>query len=143
LYLPQFFKENNQLVALCMRLMNEETVKQYQLEERSLMARRFRTARYRIACLLEVMINDSISSKEKIEQLREEAHRPLPAKRIHALPEHGRDHETKSRLTSRKSGEEYSLGAVELRRVVVVFQLAMGSWQWETEKLKQHILSSE
>ena len=52
--------------------MNEETVKQYQLEERSLMSRRFRTARYRIACLLETMINDTISTKEKIEQLREE-----------------------------------------------------------------------
>jgi hypothetical protein len=72
LYLPQFFKENNPFVTLCMSIMNEETVKQYQLEERSLMSRRFRTARYRIACLLETMINDSISTKEKIEQLREE-----------------------------------------------------------------------
>ena len=72
LYLPQFFKENNPFVTLCSKIMNEETVKQYQLEERSLMSRRFRTARYRIACLLETMINDSISSKEKIEQLREE-----------------------------------------------------------------------
>lgn len=72
LYLPQFFKENNPFVNLCITIMNEETVKQYQLEERSLMSRRFRTARYRIACLLETMINDSISPKEKIEQLREE-----------------------------------------------------------------------
>jgi len=72
LYLPQFFKENNPFVDLCRTTMNEETVKQYQLEERSLMSRRFRTARYRIACLLETMINDTISTKEKIEQLREE-----------------------------------------------------------------------
>ena len=72
LYLPQFFKENNPFVSICMQSLNEETVKQYQLEERSLMSRRFRTSRYRIACLLETMINDTISTKEKVEQLREE-----------------------------------------------------------------------
>lgn len=72
LYLPQFFKENNPFVSLCVSSLNAETIKQYQLEERSLMSRRFRTSRYRIACLLETMINDTISSKEKIEQLREE-----------------------------------------------------------------------
>ena len=72
LYLPQYFKENLPLVKLCMDNMNTETVSQYQLEERSLMSKRFRTARYRVACLLEVMINDQISTKEKIESLREE-----------------------------------------------------------------------
>ncbi len=72
LYLPQFFKENVPFVKLCMGIMNPETVKQYQLEERTLMSKRFRTARYRIACLLEVMIHDTISTKEKVEQLRTE-----------------------------------------------------------------------
>ncbi len=72
MYLPQFFKENNSFVDLCTKYMNKETVRQYQLEERSLIARRIKTARFRLASLLEVMETDKISQKEKVEQLRTE-----------------------------------------------------------------------
>jgi hypothetical protein len=72
LYLPQFFKENNPYVEMCVRYINRETVRQYQLEERSLMAKRVKTARFRLASLLEVMEGDNISQKEKIVQLRTE-----------------------------------------------------------------------
>ena len=72
LYLPQYFKENNPYVELCMKLINKETVLQYQLEERSLMARRVKIARFRLAALLEVMMNDSIALKEKVTQLKTE-----------------------------------------------------------------------
>ena len=72
LYLPQYFKDNNPYVELCVRYINRETVRQYQLEERSLMARRVKTARFRLASLLEVMEGDPISQKDKIEQLRSE-----------------------------------------------------------------------
>ena len=72
MYLPQFFKENNPYVDLCVKYMNKETILQYQLEERSLISRRMKTARFRLASLLEVMEGDEISQKDKVIQLREE-----------------------------------------------------------------------
>ena len=72
LYLPQFFKENFPLVDLGMQLINEKTVKQYQAEERSLMARRLIASRYRVKDLIDCMEEDEISTPEKVESLREE-----------------------------------------------------------------------
>ena len=72
LYLPQYFKENNPLVELGMKLMNDKTVKQYQAEERSLIARRLIAARYRLKDLIDCMEIDSISTDEKVKQLRED-----------------------------------------------------------------------
>lgn len=72
MYMPQYFKENNALVELGMELMNNQTVKQYQAEERSLIARRLILSRYEVKDLLDCMEVDQISSPEKIKQLREE-----------------------------------------------------------------------
>jgi hypothetical protein len=71
-YLPQFFKENNPYVDLCIKYINSETVRQYQLEERSLISKRMKTARFRLASLLDVMVGDEISQKAKVLQLRDE-----------------------------------------------------------------------
>jgi hypothetical protein len=70
LYLPQYFKENFPLVELGMELMNDKTVKQYQAEERSLIARRLIASRYRVKDLIDCMEEDNISTSEKVEQLR-------------------------------------------------------------------------
>jgi hypothetical protein len=72
LYLPQFFKDNNPFVNICIKYINRETALQYQLEERSLMARRLKAGRFRIAALIEVMTNDKISKTEKVNQLKTE-----------------------------------------------------------------------
>jgi len=72
LYLPQFFKENFPLVELGMELINAKTVKQYQAEERSLIARRLIASRYRIKDLIDCMETDVISSEEKINMLKQE-----------------------------------------------------------------------
>ncbi|MDP6907982.1 MAG: hypothetical protein QF371_00680 [Flavobacteriales bacterium] len=72
LYLPQFFKENLAMVELGMELINGKTVKQYQAEERSLIARRLIASRYRVKDLIDCMEKDSISPFEKIKQLRED-----------------------------------------------------------------------
>lgn len=72
LYLPQYFKENLPLVELGMELMNDKTVKQYQAEERSMIARRLIAARYRLKDLIDCMELDSISTPEKVKQLRED-----------------------------------------------------------------------
>ncbi len=70
MYLPQFFKENNAIVALCTQLINLETAKQYQYEERTLLARRLKSARYRIKDLIDAMRKDVISTPEKILELK-------------------------------------------------------------------------
>ena len=72
LYLPQFFKENNVVVQLCIELLNEETVKQYQYEERTLMARRIITGRYRAKDLVDCVVADVISTPEKTDRLKAE-----------------------------------------------------------------------
>nr|WP_245402713.1 hypothetical protein [Pontibacter sp. E15-1] len=70
MYLPQFFKENNQMVELVQQLLKPETIKQYQNEERTLMFRRLRAARYRLKDLVDCMRQDTVSTPEKIEELR-------------------------------------------------------------------------
>lgn len=71
-YLPQYFKENNPIIFLGMQHMRPETVKQYQLEERSLIAARVKTSGPQFSNLMEVMVKDELSTEEKIIQLKEE-----------------------------------------------------------------------
>lgn len=72
LYLPQFFKENNEVVKMCIELMTPETFKQYQHEERSLIVRRLRSERYKVKDLLDCMRKDVVSTEDKILQLKNE-----------------------------------------------------------------------
>lgn len=72
MYLPQFFKENNVIVKLCIELMTPETFRQYQNEERTLISHRLRAERIRTHHLLDCMKKDTISLPEKEDQLRKE-----------------------------------------------------------------------
>lgn len=72
LYMPQFFKENRPFVELAMRYLNPEVVKQYQQEERALIARRIKTQRHRIKDLRDVIRTDKVSTPEKVTQLGSE-----------------------------------------------------------------------
>ena len=72
MYLPQFFKENNPFVFLGIEAMTPETVKQYQQEERTLIAKRLISARYRLKDLIDTMRKDKISKPEKLVQLKNE-----------------------------------------------------------------------
>jgi hypothetical protein len=72
LYLPQFFKENKALVEMTLQYLNSESIAQYQAEERTLMAFRLASARYRIKDLLDTMSKDTISTPEKVQQLSSE-----------------------------------------------------------------------
>ncbi|MEM1320805.1 MAG: hypothetical protein AAGG75_11150 [Bacteroidota bacterium] len=71
-YLPQYFKDNNPIIFLGINHMTTETVRQYQQEERSLIAVRAKTSHVRLNALLDVMINDEISPPDKVEQLKQE-----------------------------------------------------------------------
>lgn len=90
MYLPQFFVENNKMVELGIELLTSETVKQYQNEERSLIARRLKVARHQTKDLIDILVTDKISTPEKTNQLKTE------------LAEH---HKEKSFLTCRNMGE--------------------------------------
>ena len=71
-YLPQYFTENNPIIFLGIRHMDSETVRQYQLEERSLISNRIRAVGSRVEELLYIMSKDEISTKDKVDMLREE-----------------------------------------------------------------------
>jgi hypothetical protein len=79
-YLPQYFRENNRIIFLGIEHMEPDTVKQYQLEERSLIAARARVESGRLSELLAIMRADDISDQDKIASLRAElaAHHENP-----------------------------------------------------------------
>jgi len=72
LYKPQFFKENYPIVEMTMGLLNEDSIRQYQAEERTMMAFRVAASRYRLKSLLDIMGTDEISSEGKVHQLSAE-----------------------------------------------------------------------
>jgi len=72
LYLPQFFKENKALVDLCIKHLNKDSITQYQTEERTMMAFRVASSRFRLMHLLNIMSKDLISTPEKLLQLKKE-----------------------------------------------------------------------
>ncbi|GJM32355.1 MAG: hypothetical protein DHS20C18_13560 [Saprospiraceae bacterium] len=71
-YLPQYFKENHPIIFLGIQLMDPKAVKQYQLEERSLIATRVKSSHEMVGELFDIMIRDTISSPDKVNQLKEE-----------------------------------------------------------------------
>jgi len=72
MYLPQFFKENNKLVQMTLQQLNPESIRQYQAEEKSAMAYRVASSRFRLMELFNIMSKDTISTPEKTAQLKEE-----------------------------------------------------------------------
>lgn len=72
IYLPQYFKQNNPLIAVGLKCMTPETVKQYQKEERSLIAHRFKASKDKVSELLSAMSNDDISKPENVQGLRKD-----------------------------------------------------------------------
>ncbi|MCT4698451.1 hypothetical protein [Tenacibaculum haliotis] len=71
-YYPQFFKENLKMVQLVAEKLTSESVEQYQLEERSIVAKRVLGSRSRLNRLLAAMKSDNISIPKNIEKLKSE-----------------------------------------------------------------------
>jgi hypothetical protein len=71
-YMPQYFKQNNPIIQLGIKLMTPETVRQYQREEQSLIAGRIKSSRYRLKDLIDCMSNDTISTPRHIRRLKQE-----------------------------------------------------------------------
>ena len=93
LYLPQFFKENNAFVDLTLKYLNKDSIEQYRAEERTLIAYRVASARYRIMELLNIMSHDVISTEEKRNQLKTELEDFFSKPCISPLQNHGPDRE--------------------------------------------------
>jgi hypothetical protein len=71
-YLPQFFKENNVLVKLSLEMLNERSINQYQIEERSRLVRRIKHSHKILEDLFKTMEKETLSKPEKIVQLASE-----------------------------------------------------------------------
>ena len=71
-YKPQFFKENYTMVKLVEKYLVESSVIQYKKEERSQVAKRLITSEKRFRMLIRSMIKDHVSTKENVEQLKNE-----------------------------------------------------------------------
>ncbi len=71
LYLPQFYKENNDYVQMVLQNLSNDVIEQYRTEEHSSMAYRIIGNSRRLMYLLDVMKNDELSEFYKVKQLKE------------------------------------------------------------------------
>ena len=88
LYLPQFFKENNQFVQTVLDHLNKESIAQYQAEERSAMAFRVAIGGFRLMELFNIMNKDKVSTPEKVELLKDQLnihHNTTSFSRYHSM----------------------------------------------------------
>lgn len=69
-YLPHFFPDNKKVVDLCQQMLNLQTIRQYQLEERTLIARRLNFSKDQVVMLTEAMRFGELSLPEKTHELK-------------------------------------------------------------------------
>lgn len=71
-YRPQFFKENFKMVEMVRNKLLRDSVDQYKLEERSMVAKRILSSGNRIKKLRAICKKDHISTKENIDLIKEQ-----------------------------------------------------------------------
>ncbi|WP_010517590.1 hypothetical protein [Croceivirga radicis] len=71
-YLPQFFKENNSMVDLVTKKLQNYSVEQYKIEERSIVAKRILSSGNRIKRLVNIAKTDTISIPDNVARLQSE-----------------------------------------------------------------------
>ena len=69
-YRPQYFKENTSLIEFGKKHMDVQSMRQYQAEERALIALRMNVERDRLDSLLDAMVHEPLAPPDKIAQLR-------------------------------------------------------------------------
>lgn len=74
LYKPQFFRENLEFVKFVTENLDASSIKQYQHEERALMAKRMLVGSTRLHKLIAIMKKDKIAPYEKTVELRQEVY---------------------------------------------------------------------
>jgi hypothetical protein len=71
-YRPQFFKENKALMDLVRTKLKHNSINQYKVEERSIVARRIISSGNRLENLLKIMQSETLTLTENLERLRKE-----------------------------------------------------------------------
>lgn len=71
-YLPQFFPQNATFVQTALSVLSQESIIQYQKEERSLIKKRMISSGYRLSRLLDCMKADRIAPFEHVTHLRKQ-----------------------------------------------------------------------
>ena len=71
-YRPQFFKENKALMDLVRTKLKHNSINQYKVEERSIVARRIISSGNRLESLLTIMQSETLTLTENLERLRKE-----------------------------------------------------------------------
>ena len=71
-YRPQFFKENKPMMDLVRNKLKSDSITQYKIEERSTISRRLIISDDRINLLVKIMKQDKISSKQNVDNLKQE-----------------------------------------------------------------------
>jgi hypothetical protein len=74
-YRPQFFKDNNKMVSLVKEKLQESSINQYKIEERSMVAKRFLSYEFRIKELINCMSYDTISTKKNVTLLKNQTYK--------------------------------------------------------------------
>lgn len=72
IYRPQFFKENNPMVDLVRGMLLPDSVDQYKVEERSIIAKRIISSGDRIQQLVDIAKKDTLSFPKNVESLKME-----------------------------------------------------------------------
>ncbi|MEM7657951.1 MAG: hypothetical protein AAF399_17630, partial [Bacteroidota bacterium] len=72
IYMPQYFKQNMPIIELGLTHMTPTTVRQYQKEERYMIASRIRYSSQQVVDLMRNMVKSTLSQDHYIEQLKEE-----------------------------------------------------------------------
>ncbi|ANQ51304.1 hypothetical protein KMW28_16640 [Flammeovirga yaeyamensis] len=72
IYMPQFYRQNNPVIQLGMGKISWESVRQYQAEERFMIATRVMGFRHRAKDILKTMRKDIIAPHKNVETLRDE-----------------------------------------------------------------------
>ena len=69
-YRPQFFKENFPIMELVRSKLNRDSINQYKIEERSIVARRIISSGNRLKKLLKIMQSDETTLKSNLRRLK-------------------------------------------------------------------------
>ena len=74
-YRPQFFKENMPIMDLVRSKLNHDSINQYKIEERSIVARRIISSGNRLKKLLNIMQGDKVSNTDNLNRLKNEIYK--------------------------------------------------------------------
>ena len=72
IYRPQFFEENKPMMNIVRERLSHDSVLQYKIEERSIVAKRIISSGDRINKLIDVMKKDTITKNENLNQLKKD-----------------------------------------------------------------------